>query len=803
MPITISPGLGVTDADVQAFDERWMNDAQRQNDLVSAENHLSGVWDPGPWWIGGELMAAMVRMYDLTRRQVYVDHLYELSRLVLDYRDDGPKKSAIEDPFRARVMPSWGEDGPSSGELHWTGIDIAGLYSYPIAAFARIVAEDPDLRPKYGDEAVRLANATLETLRAYADDLVARPNGVSTFVMPPTVRTLITPARCEQAFDHATDALDPNLTEQERKDAIKRLQGIQRNCVNLGKWARLAVPYNQAHALVMAMIEEWRALETPFLRERISQNDQADWARGAFPRLIKETHKWFNPQPKKDEHGQEWLSWYYAREVPEGLDLRIEDASHGGFSMRYVGVLYRNIERVNVALFDSGQEPIDVSRLRRGLANTFVLRVGAGENLAHNVDGVVNPKLEADRFNGPPCNGWLDLADVDDGVYYKCREISLRVVDGEEPQPYLGVGTHASLLANKPARTRRLVNRSAEFRTPSASGSPTAWLLDPFGAYDIAYRDSSGRLHEIWRDAEGISGTTNLTASANNAPKAAGNPVAYVDTSTNTQIVLYRGAEGGIHSLYWSTAEARHELLMPAGAPKAEGDPVGWYRPSDGVHHVVYRSGDGHLHVLWWAGADPATHEHISASAPPAVGDISAYRDPVRGDNIVFYRSADGHIRSLYWSSGAPGNDDLSGFAGIPPAVGAPNAYYTPHDDTHQIVYRANDGRIYELVAQGTSPVRGWALTPAGAPPADGNPAAYYSAATNSKHVVYRSVDGRLNELSWVPAAGGPVRHVDLTDFAAAPAAAVDRLAAFALEGSNTQHVVYRGDDGNIYEVRW
>jgi hypothetical protein len=99
--------------------------------------------------------------------------------------------------------------------------------------------------------------------------------------------------------------------------------------------------------------------------------------------------------------------------------------------------------------------------------------------------------------------------------------------------------------------------------------------------------------------------------------------------------------------------------------------------------------------------------------------------------------------------------------------------------------------------------VEGWVVSPAGAPPAQGNPSATYCAETNTKHVVYRSADGRLNELSWVPGAGTAVVFVDLTDFAAAPVAADDRVVAFTPERSKVRCVVYRGEDGEIYEVRW
>jgi hypothetical protein len=478
MFVTISPHPGVTDAEIQAFDEKWMTDGQRQIDLDFAEDSLSTYAWSDPWGVGGELMAAMVRMYELTRRRVYLDHLYDLSVIALDYRDDGGKKPAVEDRFRGRVMPAWGEEVPNQGDLHWAGADIAGLYSYPIAAFARFVAEDSDLRAKvrkpdvisgnedvlsghtavtYGQEAVRFAKATLETLRAYVDDFQVRPDGSATFVAPRSCKTLLTPARCEQAYKNARIPIDQNpyLKVEERNSAIKRLQQMQKNCVNLGKCGGYPLAHNQTHALVMAMIEEWRALESPYLREQIGHNDLANWARGAFPGIIKDTHSRFRLRPKKDGNGRSWLSWHYADDIPTDIDTRTEDTSHGGFSMRYIGVLHRNIERINAALSSTGIEPIDLISLRRGLADTFVLRIGVGQDLKHNVDGEVDSGRPADFRNGSPCAGWLDLAAVDDRIYYKCRDISLRVMPPDENsnvpyQKYLGVGVHASLLANKP-----------------------------------------------------------------------------------------------------------------------------------------------------------------------------------------------------------------------------------------------------------------------------------------------------------------------------------------------------------------
>jgi hypothetical protein len=351
--------------------------------------------------------------------------------------------------------------------------------------------------------------------------------------------------------------------------------------------------------------------------------------------------------------------------------------------------------------------------------------------------------------------------------------------------------------------TRHVIDRSAQYNTPPADGVPAACVIPGLGVHNIAYRDTSGHLHELWRDSKGATGTTDLTANAG-APAAIGNPFAYVDPTTNSEILLYRGADNNVHSLYWSLGSVGHDNLTGSvNAPKTAGDPVGWIT-ADGYHHVCYRTGNGHLQELYWTGPNPVGHGDLTAaaSAPAAAGDPSAYVDTTRGTNIVVYRSVDGRIRSLYWQTGAVGHDDLSGTARTPAAAGDPVAYYTAHDDTNQIVYRAANGHLYELYWPGEAAVVGWDLTAAaGAPPAIGNPAAYYSAGTNTKHVFYRSVDGRLHELWWVPGGGAP-GHVDLNAAYGAPLS-LDRPAAFTVEGPNTQHVAYRGPDSHIYEMLW
>jgi hypothetical protein len=349
-----------------------------------------------------------------------------------------------------------------------------------------------------------------------------------------------------------------------------------------------------------------------------------------------------------------------------------------------------------------------------------------------------------------------------------------------------------------------VVDRSGQFHTPAAVGRPTACVIPGLGVHDIAYRDTAGRLHELWRDTQGATGTTDLTTNAG-APKAAGNPFAYVDTARNTVILLFRGGDGTVRSLYWSTGPVGNDNLGDtAGAPKAAGDPVGYYVAATDTHHIVYRSGDGHLHELDCVGVAPITYGgNLTAaiSAPKAAGQPSAFAGS-GSVNIVAYRGVNNRILGLYWLDGPSGLDDLSGFAGTPPAAGDPVAYYTAHDDTHQIVYVGSDGHVWELYWPGVAPVVGWDLTaPSGAPKPAGALVAYYSAGTNTKHVFYRTGDGQVHEIWWTPGGGVPAWNNLTTAYGLPPA--TDAPAAFTVEGPNTQHVAYCANDKHIYEVLW
>ena len=113
----------------------------------------------------------MVRMFEVTHDTRYLDHLFDLIEIVLRYRDDrlfgsGPK---VTDEIRNKVgLAAWGGGLLDNYGLHSVNEWTSSLYAYPIAAFARILAEDPAARARYQ------CNIIVST----APDAVAEPQAV-------------------------------------------------------------------------------------------------------------------------------------------------------------------------------------------------------------------------------------------------------------------------------------------------------------------------------------------------------------------------------------------------------------------------------------------------------------------------------------------------------------------------------------------------------------------------------------------------------------------------------------------------
>jgi hypothetical protein len=360
---------------------------------------------------------------------------------------------------------------------------------------------------------------------------------------------------------------------------------------------------------------------------------------------------------------------------------------------------------------------------------------------------------------------------------------------------------------NYPVSKYRVRERSRFFKTPAAEGAPSGIAVPHLNVTNVIYRGTDGRLHELWQQGAGSgkSDLTSLAGAVRAADDSTGDPTSYVDTTQGLLVALYCGTDRHVHSLYWSTGPVGHDKLsQSAGAPQTAGKPAG-YVGKDGVNSVIYRTGGGHLIGMWWTGQDKPGHENLTSAsgATPASGDPVPYINMNTGEHIVAYRGTDKHIHTIYWTgAGAPGHDNLSGFAQAPQAVGDPFGYYIARYDSHQVLYRSSDGHIHELFWIGASPVTHSDLTvKVGAPPAASDPVGYYSPGLNTKHVIYRSQDGHLHDISWIPGDSKPPVHVDVTPL---DTLAVDKPAVFEhVEGSNHhQYIVYRGEEGRIFEIR-
>lgn len=356
----------------------------------------------------------------------------------------------------------------------------------------------------------------------------------------------------------------------------------------------------------------------------------------------------------------------------------------------------------------------------------------------------------------------------------------------------------------RPVDPYALAQRTVEHGAPPAAGAPRGAQLTP-GASEIFYRDAQGDLHELSRRADGVTATADLSAYVD-APRAVGDPYPYLDSARGQQVVLYRGTDRHVHSLYWSTGATGHDNLSAScGAPPGDSDPVGYHDAALDVSHVYYRHG-GSIRELWWEGIGAVGSGDLveAAGAPGATGHPNAYMDTAAGDHIVIYRDEHAHVRTLYWSTGAVGTDDLSGVAGATDAAGDPFGYYIAPANSHQIVYRALDGHVWELSWANGSVVSGTDLTAwSGCVAAASDPVACWNPATGAKHVVFVGVDGHVYDLRWVP--GQTVEVVDLTLAVLGPLAAPTRPTVFVVPGAAgfTHHVVYTGRDAQVYEIVW
>jgi hypothetical protein len=369
-------------------------------------------------------MMAMAHLFDLTHDARYLIHLREFIELALRYRDDhypgnpDPACRRCEprpiDDFRHGHVAGWG--GVQDGALSISGCPaggcsgiseaLTGIYAYPIAAFARIVAEDPSLHAAYGADALRYANAALETMRAL---------------------TLL-----QMDSRQVGNFTEGYLTDVTYRDSF-------------GK----PMEYNVNAAFMTMLMELWRALDSPFYRNSAPQPPDVEIARAGIPFFVSRFQRFFSNHLQTwtdTPNGRPRFHWNYG----ESPASRFAENQHSSVDMRYINMLRHNFDRLNAQVAQAG-EPIalDSSVLER-FANTFVYKIAevpwrGDSNLAQNVDG---EHRGPDQNNN--CKGWVNLAVANPFVYTICRDVTVGVVNGQRGgSPAFSVGMHSEVLMNK------------------------------------------------------------------------------------------------------------------------------------------------------------------------------------------------------------------------------------------------------------------------------------------------------------------------------------------------------------------
>lgn len=449
-PVVLSGGVP-TQGELAVFESVWMNEPARTSAVTGAcdmaySRFLSGVW--GTY----DYMVAMARMYTITRHPMYVEQLDKIATCILNYRDDrhpGPRpgtslaearylrRRPLDQIRNRQALPAWGARSLDAANLHYVGEVVSSLYAYSLALTARVVLEDAALRPTYGGRAVAYANAAIETIGLFLAQFETRSEGAYNrgfLVVHSNVRNRWTKADCGRAFAETIAAQSPPASPETVEWYGKQRTNCER-AIELDVAGR-PLSNNENNAFAMAMIELVRALNAPAYRQHAKALPGADLWRTSYPLFVSRIQRYFRSDLRRDGSGSEQRYLWHHSELTD----RWEDASHAGLSMQYVVALARDFgtldpiaRRAEPILF----EPNDL----RLFATTFV-RMNGGRDMATDVRSASPTSSE----NNSLCFAWLDLSVADRRVYDICRERTLRIENGR--QPNLTIGNHAALLAN-------------------------------------------------------------------------------------------------------------------------------------------------------------------------------------------------------------------------------------------------------------------------------------------------------------------------------------------------------------------
>src|SRR5579884_3198821 len=236
---------------------------------------------------------------------------------------------------------------------------------------------------------------------------------------------------------------------------------------------------------------------------------------------------------------------------------------------------------------------------------------------------------------------------------------------------------------------------------------------------------------------------------------------------------------------------------------------AGFVWPLNQSAHITYATSDNHIHEMTlgqdeiWRDADIT---RVAGGPELETPILVGYAWPDGRTQQIAYvsRMSNGHIHELVMREDHPWNyaDLMAQPTGAPSSDGMTLVGYAWRaGGTKQVIYTGLDAHIHELAAGVTGMWRYTNVTEStGAPLAEGGVLGGYTwEGQKTKHIVYMSGDGHIHQLT--RGLEGTWQHTDLTQITDAQLAEGTALTGYAWETGKTQHVVYTGNNGNVYEL--
>ena len=397
-----------------------------------------------PAWGYGALTSALVQVYDLVasidpdQALPYLSRLGAIASAILANRDD--KKNRPPDLTRGRVMKSWGSP-TFNRDCRWnTDVSISGLFLYPMAAFARRVADNPARYSQFTAPAIALIDGAFETYQDFHSELhLADNDPFAYYNTPPGYSTLT----CSNGGGGCDDY---------------RIQASEPLPIN-------SIAFNENFAMMKALAELALAANSNLYRASPTATpDRMQTATGELPLLIAKNVAFRNSNFRPKVLGD--LTPYYEWDQ-QLYKARAEDMSHAQFELGCLAVILENQVRLNELLANAGRTervPIDPSMCAR-IANTF-LRIVWSDNL---LSGDVSGGHGRDGSKNVECAGWIPFAQFDPWVWTRARDTVFNPNPPNATAPNLRVDNHGALL-----RYRKF--NSMKFLTDFAGQN---WLITP------------------------------------------------------------------------------------------------------------------------------------------------------------------------------------------------------------------------------------------------------------------------------------------------------------------------------------